>query len=50
MDFDDLEGNNMQIISDKNQKQDEDEGFDLDDLDDDNLFTKPAQNQEEEKN
>ena len=36
----------MQIISD-NQKN-EDEGFDLDDLDDENAFAEPVQ-QEEEK-
>jgi len=39
----------MQIISSNQGKAVEDEAFDLDDLDDDNLFAKPAQPEEEKK-
>ena len=38
----------MQIISgDEENKKDEDEGFDLDDLDDENAFGEPVQKEEE---
>lgn len=41
----------MQVIGENQpSKPAEDEAFDLDDLDDDNLFAKPAQQEEEKKN
>ena len=41
---------NMQIISNKEEEKKEDEAFDLDDLDDDNLFAQPVTKEEEKKN
>lgn len=42
VDIDNIDGQNMQVVSGEEQKQEE-EAFDLDDLDDDNMFAKPVQ-------
>ena len=48
MDIDNLD--KMQIINNQEEEKKEDEAFDLDDLDDDNLFAQPVSKEEEKKN
>ena len=50
MDIDDVVGNKNQIISSSNKPNDDSDGFDLDNMsDDDNAFAQPAKNEEEKK-
>jgi hypothetical protein len=43
MDIDNLDGQDVQVInSNQEQNKADEEVFDLDDLDDDNMFAKPA--------
>jgi hypothetical protein len=48
MDIDNFDSQPMQIVQEQTSNQDE-EVFDLDDLDDDNMFAKPAVKKEESK-